>query len=80
MAGSPALITGFAGLRKTLATAGTLTGAEREIIALAVSIENNCDYCMAAHSTFALMQNAAEAVVLAQRRLLTRCRARWIPG
>jgi hypothetical protein len=30
MAESPALITGFDGLRKTLATAGTLTGAERE--------------------------------------------------
>src|SRR5262249_3150135 len=45
----------------------TLTGIEREIIALAVSIENNCDYCMAAHSTFALMQNAAEEAVTAAR-------------
>ena len=34
MAGSPGLITGFVDLRKTLATAGTLTGAEREPIAL----------------------------------------------
>jgi uncharacterized peroxidase-related enzyme len=67
MAESPALITGFVDLRKTLAATGTLTGAEREIIALAVSIENNCDYCMAAHSTFALMQNAAEEAVLAAR-------------
>lgn len=67
MAESPALITGFVGLRNTLATAGTLTGAEREIITLAVSFENNCDYCMAAHLTFALMQNAAKTVVLAAR-------------
>jgi uncharacterized peroxidase-related enzyme len=67
MAESPALITGFVDLRKTLATSGTLTGAERELIALAVSTENNCDYCMAAHSTFALMQNAAEETVLAAR-------------
>jgi uncharacterized peroxidase-related enzyme len=67
MAESPALITGFVDLRKTLATTGTLTGAEREIIALAVSIENNCDYCMAAHSTFALMQNASEEAVMAAR-------------
>ena len=67
MAESPTLITGFVGLRTTLATSGTLTGAEREIIALAVSIENNCDYCMAAHSTFALMQNAGEQAVSAAR-------------
>jgi uncharacterized peroxidase-related enzyme len=67
MAESPALITGFVDLRKTLAATGTLTGIEREIIALAVSIENNCDYCMAAHSTFALMQNAAEEAVTAAR-------------
>jgi uncharacterized peroxidase-related enzyme len=67
MAESPTLVTGFVDLRTTLAATGTLTGAEREIIALAVSIENNCDYCMAAHSTFALMQNASEEAVLAAR-------------
>jgi uncharacterized peroxidase-related enzyme len=67
MAESPALITGFVDLRNTLAATGTLTGAEREIIALGVSIENNCDYCMAAHSTFALKQNAAEEAVMAAR-------------
>jgi AhpD family alkylhydroperoxidase len=32
-----------------------------------VSIENNCDDCMAAHSTFALMQNASEEAVMAAR-------------
>jgi uncharacterized peroxidase-related enzyme len=67
MAESPTLITGFVDLRQILAATGTLTGAEREIIALAVSIENNCDYCMAAHSTFALMQNASEEAVTAAR-------------
>jgi uncharacterized peroxidase-related enzyme len=66
MAESPALVTGFVDLRKTLA-GGELTGAEREIIALAVSLENDCDYCMAAHSTFALMQNADERAVSAAR-------------
>ena len=67
MAESPALITAFVDLRTTLATTGSLTGAEREIIALAVSLENNCDYCMAAHSTFALMQNAPGQAVMAAR-------------
>lgn len=66
MAESPTLVTGFVDLRTTLA-AGELTGVEREIVALAVSLENDCDYCMAAHSTFALMQKADEAAVSAAR-------------
>lgn len=66
MAESPTLVAGFVDLRKTLA-AGELTGVEREIVALAVSFENDCDYCMAAHSTFALMQRAAEEDVSAAR-------------
>ena len=66
MAESPRLITGFVDLRTTLAQ-GELTGVEREIVALAVSIENDCDYCMAAHSTFALMQNTEPQAVSAAR-------------
>ena len=66
MAGSPALVCGFVDLRTTLA-GGELTGAEREIVALATSIENDCGYCMAAHSTFALKQNADEGTVAAAR-------------
>ena len=62
MAESPVLVNGFVDLRKTLA-GGELTGVEREIVALAVSLENDCDYCMAAHSTFALMQKADEDAV-----------------
>ena len=66
MAESPVLVTGFVDLRKELA-GGELTGVEREIVALAVSLENDCDYCMAAHSTFALMQHADEEAVSAAR-------------
>jgi uncharacterized peroxidase-related enzyme len=66
MAESPVLVNGFVDLRRTLA-GGELTGAEREIIALAVSLENDCDYCMAIHSTFALMQKADENAVAAAR-------------
>src|SRR5271170_207279 len=54
MAEAPALVSGFVDLRNTL-SGGELTGVEREIVALATSIENDCDYCMAAHSTFAVM-------------------------
>jgi uncharacterized peroxidase-related enzyme len=67
MAESPALVNGFVDLRKTLA-GGELTGVEREIVALAVSLENDCDYCMAAHSTFALMQKADREAVSAARQ------------
>jgi AhpD family alkylhydroperoxidase len=66
MAESPTLINGFVNLRQTLA-GGELTGVEREIVALAVSLENDCDYCMAAHSTFALMQKADRDAVSAAR-------------
>ena len=67
MAESPVLVNGFVDLRRTLA-AGELSGVEREIVALAVSLENDCDYCMAAHSAFALMQNAEQDAVSAVRR------------
>jgi alkylhydroperoxidase family enzyme len=43
MAESPTLISGFVTLRTTLA-GGELSGVEREIVALAVSLENDCDY------------------------------------
>jgi len=62
MAESPALVSGFVDLREKL-VGGELTGVERELVALAVSLENDCDYCMAAHSTFALMQKADEEAV-----------------
>ncbi len=66
MAEAPALVSGFVDLRNTL-SGGELTGVEREIVALATSNENDCDYCMAAHSTFAVMQGADEGAVAAAR-------------
>jgi AhpD family alkylhydroperoxidase len=60
---SAVLITGFVDLRNLL-DRGELTGVEREIVALAVSLENDCDYCMAAHSSFALVQTADADAVL----------------
>jgi AhpD family alkylhydroperoxidase len=66
MAGSPALIGGFMDLRARIDTE-RLDGVEREIVALATSRENGCDYCMAVHSTFALMQGAHAADVAGAR-------------
>jgi uncharacterized peroxidase-related enzyme len=67
MAESPPLINGFVELRGLLAR-GELSAAERELIAIAVSVENDCTYCVAAHSTFALMAGADAAAVAATRQ------------
>jgi AhpD family alkylhydroperoxidase len=66
MSGSPALIGGFMDLRARIASEG-LDGVEREIVALATSRQNGCDYCMAVHSTFALTQGADAADVAGAR-------------
>jgi uncharacterized peroxidase-related enzyme len=66
MAESPALVNGFVELRGTLAR-GVLSAVEREIIAVAVSVENDCTYCVAAHSTFAIMAGADLDAVAAAR-------------
>jgi uncharacterized peroxidase-related enzyme len=44
-----------------------LTPTERQIILLTVSFQNNCDYCMAAHSTIAGMQQVDGHIVTALR-------------
>lgn len=66
MAGSPALIGGFMDLRARIANEG-LDGVEREIVALATSRANGCDYCMAVHSTFALTLGGDPADVAGAR-------------
>ncbi len=54
MAESPALIETFVTVRKILARSA-FAPVERETISLAVSVANDCSYCIAAHSTFAKM-------------------------
>lgn len=46
---------------------GSFSPVEREIIAMATSFDNQCTYCMAAHSTFAKAQGASEAALEAVR-------------
>lgn len=41
----------------------SFTPAEREVIALATSVENQCGYCVAGHSTFALKHGVSPADV-----------------
>jgi uncharacterized peroxidase-related enzyme len=59
MAESPSLLEAFTTLR-SIYGGGSFSPVEREAIAMAVSFDNNCTYCMAAHSTFAKMNGASE--------------------
>ena len=59
MAESPSLLEAFTTLRAIYGR-GSFNSIEREAIALAVSFDNNCTYCMAAHSTFAKMNGIQE--------------------
>ena len=66
-ANSPTMLEGYLGLEKVF-SAGTLSPVERQIVLLSASVENRCDYCIAAHSTLlkAFLHVPAE-VVLAVR-------------
>jgi uncharacterized peroxidase-related enzyme len=59
MAESPAMLTAFTTLR-TLYAGTSLSGVERELVALTAAYENVCTYCAAAHSTLAAMYGAPE--------------------
>ena len=66
MAESPTLIEAFTTLRRILGRSA-FAPVERETIALAVSFQNDCEYCMAAHSTFAKMSGISERALEALR-------------
>ena len=46
----------------------SLSPTERQIVLLAVSFENGCEYCVAAHTVIARMQSVPEAVIEAIRK------------
>ena len=66
MGESPTLIEGFTSLRSILGRSA-FTPVERETISLAVSVANDCSYCVAAHSTFARLHGASEELIEALR-------------
>src|SRR2546422_5269655 len=63
---SPALLQGALALDAGL-DQGALSGVERQLVKIAVSTENGCTYCVAAHSTIAGMLKARPEVVNAVR-------------
>ena len=60
---SPAVIDGLLSFSRAL-KASKLTAKEREQIALLVAGQNNCDYCLAAHSTLGQMVGLNEQEIV----------------
>lgn len=63
---SPAVLEGILALDASL-DKGSLSKVERQLVKIAVSTENGCTYCVAAHSTLAAMVKAQREVVTAVR-------------
>src|SRR5947207_13627867 len=62
MAESPEALNGYVGLEALLAR-GTFGAAERQLLLTAISSENGCGYCVAAHSTLAAMVKADASAI-----------------
>lgn len=67
MANSPAGLQAYLGMSGALAE-GSLTAAEREIVALVTAQQNDCEYCLAAHTYMGKGAGLSEAQTIAARR------------
>ena len=65
---SPAMLEAYATLFGIFDRSTSFTATERQVVLLTAIFENECDYCMAAHSTIAGMQRVPDDVVQALRR------------
>lgn len=66
LANSPAVLEGYINLNSAFGQT-SFSPTEQEIIALTASVENECHYCVAAHSTIGQMRKVAPEVVQALR-------------
>jgi uncharacterized peroxidase-related enzyme len=66
LAHAPAALDGYLSLSKTLLH-GRLSARQREILALAVGQENECQYCLSAHTAMAKAAGVSEADVMNAR-------------
>ncbi len=62
LAASPASLEGYIALSRIF-DKSELTPTEREVILMTNNLLNNCEYCMAAHTTVAKMQRLPEDVI-----------------
>jgi uncharacterized peroxidase-related enzyme len=67
MASSPAALSAYLGLTGALKDT-SLTAGEREVIQLAISEINGCDYCLAAHTVIGKGAGLTEAQTIAARK------------
>jgi uncharacterized peroxidase-related enzyme len=66
LAHAPAVLDGYLSLSKTLSR-GRLSTVQRELVALAVGQENECQYCLSAHTAMAKVAGVSEADALKAR-------------
>jgi uncharacterized peroxidase-related enzyme len=66
MAGTPPVLNAFVELNTRFAET-SLSATEREIVQIAVSVENGCAYCVAGHTAFAKMQKVPDDIIAALR-------------
>ena len=66
LAHSPVALDGYLSLSKTLSR-GRLSARQREIVALTVAQENECRYCLSAHTALANAAGITEAEALKAR-------------
>ncbi|ELK3538308.1 peroxidase-related enzyme [Pseudomonas aeruginosa] len=67
LAHSPAALNGYLGLAQALGKS-SLSAAEREVVALATSEINGCDYCLAAHSFFGAKAGLSDEAISQARQ------------
>ena len=61
MANAPALLNAYSTVARIFDDA-SLSPTERQIVLIATSRENGCEYCVAAHTVIAGMQSVAKAI------------------
>ena len=66
IAGSAPALQAFVDLNHQFSQS-SLTPTERELVQIATSVENQCQYCVAGHTAFANMQDVSNDVVTAAR-------------
>lgn len=66
LAGAPAALEGYFSLA-AIFDKTSLSPTERQVVLLAVSRENRCEYCMAAHTVISRMQSVPEGVIASLR-------------
>lgn len=67
MANHPALLKNYWEGNKNLKANSTLSAKEQQVAFLAASYENNCHYCMAAHTSIGQMQKINQGILDALR-------------